>query len=407
MTNPSRSRCADCGEYPVNHRVEWCSSLIDSLLERIFIPLDAISHAIWRMCGRPSFDWAALPFLRVLTWLRLGTIMTAPDERMDERAKLVWHAAQARNISLAQFFALGRFDGFSVFVARSPDGRVRAFEGIPRPERGMPASLAWVDDKAILKKRFLKAGIPMAQGRGCATFREAALTFQRVGAPVITKPNLGSRERHTTVHIMDMEGLRRGFMSAHQLSPWVIVEQELQGELFRVLVIGKKVANVLRREPAHVMGDGNATIRALAEKENMNPRRHGPTFHPLPAEGDAEAAAELARQGYGWDSIPPEGAMVTLSPHMSRFHGGSTTDFTGRAHPDNLALFEYVAHVLDDSLVGIDFIIGDMTRSWKEQRLCGVVECNSLPNIQLHSDVLYGPSFDVAGRLMDLSFPKQ
>jgi cyanophycin synthetase len=120
-----------------------------------------------------------------------------------------------------------------------------------------------------------------------------------------------------------------------------------------------------------------------------------------------EAIAELARQGYTWESIPPNGAFVTLNSHISRFLGGSTTDCTGRAHPENIALFEYMAKVLDDSLVGIDFIIGDLSRPWREQKLCGVVECNSLPNIQLHSDVLYGKSLDVAGLLLDLAFPAQ
>ncbi len=402
----NKPQCADCGEYPVNHRAEWFSALVDSSLEPLFTFLDTISHRIWLFCGQPSFDWAALPLIHTLAFLHLGTIETAMDERMSTRAKLVWRAAETRHIALRQFLALGRFDGFSVFIARAQDGRMRAFEGIPRPERGMPASLAWVDDKAILKKRFLAAGIPVAQGRGCLTFHQAADTFRKVGAPVITKPNLGSRGRHSTVHLTNLDELKKGFRSAQQLSPWVVVEQELQGELFRVLLIAKKVVNVLRREPAHVVGDGVSTVHDLALRENQNPRRQGPTFHLLPTDGD-EAREELARQGYAWDRIPPKGVMVTLSQRISRFLGGSTTDFTGRAHPDNLALFERIAETLDDSLVGIDFIIGDMARPWHEQKLCGVVECNSLPNIQLHSDVLYGPSFDVAGMLLDLAFPPQ
>ena len=121
---------------------------------------------------------------------------------------------------------------------------------------------------------------------------------------------------------------------------------------------------------------------------------------------DDDARAELERQGYAWDSIPKKDTFVTLSSHISRFLGGSTTDFTDRVHPENTALFEYIGKVLDDSLVGVDFIIGDIARSWHEQKLCGVVECNSLPNIQLHSDVLYGKSLDVAGMLLDLAFPK-
>ncbi len=400
----THQRCPDCAEYPVNHHVEWFSSFVDSVTEPIFTPLGVISQKLWRILGDPSFDRLALPFLRALAFLRLGTIQSKIDERDSVRAKLVWAAAKARGITLHQFLALGRFDGFSIFVARDKNGRVRAFEGLPRPQCGTPPSLAWMDNKATLKKKFLAAGIPMAQGRGCRTLRQAIETFKKVGAPVITKPNIGSRGRHSTVHIMDLEELKKGFDSAKQLSPWVVVEQELQGDLFRILLVDGKSVGVLRREAAHVIGDGVSTIRALAEKENLNPRRQGPTFHHLPMDDDARA--ELERQGYAWDSIPKKDTFVTLSSHISRFLGGSTTDFTDRVHPENTALFEYIGKVLDDSLVGVDFIIGDIARSWHEQKLCGVVECNSLPNIQLHSDVLYGKSLDVAGMLLDLAFPK-
>jgi D-alanine-D-alanine ligase-like ATP-grasp enzyme len=405
-TNITHQRCADCAEYPVNHRIEWLSALIDSVTEPIFTPLNMFTQKIWRAIGEPSFDRLALPLLRMLAFLRLGAIQTDVDERDSVRAKLVWRAAQARGITLYQFRALGRFDGLSIFVARAADGRMRAFEGLPRPQRGTPPSIAWMDDKAVLKKKFLAAGIPMAQGRGCRTFRQAVEIFEKVGAPVITKPNLGSRSRHSSVHIMDKESLKKGFDSAKKLSPWVVVEQELQGELFRILLVNGKSVNVLRREAAHIVGDGTSTIRALAEKENNNPRRHGPTFHQLPLDGD-DARDELERQNYTWESVPPKNAFVTLSSHISRFLGGSTTDFTHRVHPENTALFEYMAKVLDDSLVGIDFIIDDIARPWREQKLCGVVECNSLPNIQLHSDVLYGKSFDAAGMLFDLAFPKK
>jgi len=401
-----KPRCPDCAEYPVNHAVEWFASLIDSVTEPMFTPIDIAAQGIWRFWGKPTFGQFALPLFRVLAFFRLGTIQANIDERDSVRAKLVWAAAKARGITLYQFLARGRFDGMNLFVARAADGRVRAFEGLPRPQLGTPPSLRWMDNKATLKKKFLAAGIPMAQGRGCLTFNQALVTFKHVGAPVITKPNLGSRGRHTTVHITDEEGLKKGFDSAKQLSPWVVVEQELQGDLFRILLVNGKPGGVLRREAAHIIGDGTSTIRALAEKENKNPRRQGPTFHQLPMDGD-DARAELERQNYTWDSIPPKNAFVTLSSHISRFLGGSTTDFTDRVHPENTALFEYIGTVLDDSLVGVDFIIDDIARPWREQKLCGVVECNSLPNIQLHSDVLYGKSLDVAGMLFDLAFPKE
>ena len=37
-----------------------------------------------------------------------------------------------------------------------------------------------------------------------------------------------------------------------------------------------------------------------------------------------------------------------------------------------------------------DFIIEDITKSWKEEQHCGIIECNSLPFIDLHHYPLFG-----------------
>ena len=76
----THQRCPDCAEYPVNHHVEWFSSFVDSVTEPIFTPLGVISQKLWRILGDPSFDRLALPFLRALAFLRLGTIQSKIDE---------------------------------------------------------------------------------------------------------------------------------------------------------------------------------------------------------------------------------------------------------------------------------------------------------------------------------------
>ena len=114
----------------------------------------------------------------------------------------------------------------------------------------------------------------------------------------------------------------------------------------------------------------------------------------------------MIKTGRTRDSIPARGETVILNEHISRYYGGSTSDFTDRVHPDNATLFRHLADVLGDSLVGVDFIIGDMEKSWREQKLCGVIECNSLPNIDLHHDVLYGENRDIGGLLLDIAFRK-
>ena len=71
-----------------------------------------------------------------------------------------------------------------------------------------------------------------------------------------------------------------------------------------------------------------------------------------------------------------------------------------------MTMLEHVAKFLDDPLVGVDFIIEDITKSWREEQHCGIIECNSLPFIDLHHYVMFGKPQNVAGKLWDLILPE-
>jgi cyanophycin synthetase len=279
------------------------------------------------------------------------------------------------------------------------------FDGLPRPRTAHESSLNWMDDKGVILKKFRAAGIPVPQGKACASLKQAEQVFNEIvtkpNDAVIVKPSVGSRSRHTYMHITELSALRHAYQKAKELSPEAVVEEDLTGFVFRVTLIGGKIEGVMRREPPHVMGDGVHTIRQLAEEENKNPLRHGPHFHTLDL-GD-EAIAYLKEQNLTLASIPEKDRMVMLHPKVSRTFGASNTEVTD-IHPDNTELFLHIAITLDDPLVGVDFMINDMARSWKDQK-CGVIECNSLPFIDLHHFPLKGPARNTAGALWDIIFP--
>jgi cyanophycin synthetase len=261
-----------------------------------------------------------------------------------------------------------------------------------------------MDNKSIMISRFQQAGIPVPRGGACKTVEQALEVFHNLKTTAVAKPILGSRSRHTVTGITTDQQLAHAFHVAQEISPWVIVEQQLEGMVYRATVIGGKVVGVLRREPAHVVGDGQRTVRQLVAEANKNPLRHGPVFHPLLL--GAEARAQLERQGLTPDSLPAGGQMVTLNQKVGRGEGASNADVTDETHPENIRLFEKVGAVLADPLVGIDFIIRDITKPWTEQNNCGVIECNAMPFIDLHHHPLTGKPRDAAGALWGIVFPK-
>lgn len=343
--------------------------------------------------------WFFPKFFKLLEKLRLGTFAYEPDERTGSRARCFWLECQRRGIELSEFRLLNR--GRELFVARWA-GRVFVFDHLPRPGRTSPA-LFWMDDKARMRKEFARAGIPVARGGRYFFWHKLAHDFEKLTKPVIVKPHMGSRSRHTTTHIETLEQLRTAFKKAKQLSPFVIMEEEHEGFVYRGTLIGKKLAGILRREPPCVMSDGVRTITELIAEENKHPLRNDEVFHPIMV-GD-EAQAELARQHFTLESVPEQGRVVMLAQKASRGLGGGITNVTDIAHPDNLALMNMVAERLDDPLVGVDFMMGDITRSWRDQARSGVIECNSMPFIDLHLLPLRGEPCNTAGLLCDLAFP--
>ena len=392
--------CKDCEPAQEIHSVAYLSVVLGWIDEPFF----AIMEKIFGNTAEAISRKFSIPFFKLMTFLRLGYFSDKPDSKDSFRTKCFWDEAVKRGIKMREFH-LGPIR--DAFVAEYR-GKEIIFDGLPRPGIKESAALDWMDNKGIMKKKFMREGLPVARGDVALTKGKALEIFNSLQkakkTSVITKPNLGSRSRHTLIHIDTPEKLIYGFRKAKKLSPLVVVEEELRGYLFRGTLVGGKLAGVVRRDQPSVVGDGVSTLKKLYDKENARPERAGPIFHKIIIDPDAEI--ELKREGISMVDIPEKGRVVTFSQKTSRGIGGTTTEVTDIVHPDNVAMLETIAKFLDDPLIGVDFIIGDITKSWKEEQHCGIIECNSLPFIDLHHYPLFGKPNNIAAKLWDLVLPE-
>ncbi len=396
-----KNSCPYCGPSQINHFIAWFSAWVDHSFSIFSSKPNFLLSWLEPLIPNKFYEIGSLGIINTLTFLHLGTIKRKPDERDSYRGRVLWEEAEKRGIEMYEFLLFGTRKDF--FVAKY-GGVVRCFDGLPRPRGKESDALNWMDNKAILHKKLSAHGIPMAKFGVASTWSQAQKIFKNLKAPVISKPHLGSRSRHTTTHITDEIILKKAFYIARQLSPWVIIEEELSGMVYRGTVIGGKLIGVVERSPASVTGDGIHTLRELVDEENKNPLRQGPIFHHIPENSDT--IEELSRQGIDWKTIPEKNKIITLGQKASRGLGGGITNVTHIMHSDNVAILENVGKVLADPLIGIDFIMDDVTRSWKEEPRSGVIEVNSLPFIDLHHYPLVGKPENVAGALWDIVFPE-
>lgn len=395
MDVPKASACEHCGSDPVFHRMTYYTILIDDSLRELFDPgifgrfVHGLAHAIER-----HITPHVLEFLMARG---LARRVERPDDETQLLAQMLWNEADARGITVNEFrlFDLPR----NIFTATYPSGRRIAYEGIPLPPTGGKRA-PWIDNKAQMKKEFDKKALPIAKGGAAKNWKEAKRIFARLEKPVIVKPYSGSGSRHTLLHISTEEELKHAFDVALQICPAAIIEEELVGPVYRATVVDGKLAATLRRDQPHVIGDGTHTILELVDEANKHPARQGPYFHTITL--DHAADKELAWQNMTRTSIPEKGERVLLHQKINWSVGGTTADVSDEVHEDNVRLFERVARELRAPIVGIDFIIGDISKSWKAQDRCGIIECNSMPFFDNHHLPFEGKPRNVAALIWDM-----
>ncbi len=399
--------CEECGEAPVPHRLEKFSQTLDDLMFRsvllsgLFVTVEQqVTKRILNVIPQRAVE----AFLNGLVSIKFLSKSQAPSPDDNTRTLALYEGAEDKGVRLAQY-KLGKQS--IAFVAEKMDGskRKNVFTVIPRPHGFISPSLDWMDDKGILKERMQAGGIPHADGGVARTYTQALEIFKRLNAPVIIKPQRGSRGRHTTLDIRTEEELKRGFDIGMQITTAVVVERYLHGTVHRVTLVGGEPVAIARREYPHVVGDGTHTVDELIDIENENPMRNGIHFKKLDKHHRVDQA--LKKQDLTHESIPEKGRVVIINDKNSRLHGTVTEDITDTVHPDNIVLFKKFAKLLGDPIVGVDFMIDDMTRPWTEQPDAGVLECNAMPFIDVHHQVVSGRKINVAAYLWDVVFPPQ
>ncbi len=382
--------CLACGNNPTPHGVAKVDSTILLFLNPVMRAL--LSSVVGA---------AALYFIRqcflVLVSIgeRVGGMrfvpVTLPLDSM--RGQVLAKEALARGYRFEVLMTGTRVhDTYRVTI---PGKRPHIFTGVPRVGLVEQVSSAWLDDKWLVKQRLAAAGVPVSRGAVVYRYKTALAAFHQLQKPVIVKPRFGSRGRHSTTMIKDDATLKAAFTSAQQLCWPVIIEEHLYGGVYRATCVDGKLVGVLAGYPPRITGDGVSTISALIEQKNAT----------RPARVAAVTVTDkhrafLANQGYTETSVLPSGETVDLSEKIGLSYGGSSRELIGETHEKLVAYLERAAKAVNDPIHGFDFITPDVTAHPDTVRW-GIIECNSVPFINLHHDPLEGEPVNAAGAVFD------
>ncbi len=245
----------------------------------------------------------------------------------------------------------------------SPDGLYQL--GYGSRQRRIRASIAGTTgylgveiagNKNETKHLLRQAGISVPLGATVKSKLELPAALARVGFPAVIKPLDGHQGKGITVGIRTEREAQEALELAQLFSVEVIIEQMVEGQDFRLLVVnGRLVASL--RKPASVTGDGRSTIRELVGQLNQDPKRgegHGRSLTLVKL--DDSTAALLAEKGLSPGSVLTEGEEVQLKKTANLSTGGTAANMTDAVHPDNILLAQRVARIVGLDICGINLV---------------------------------------------------
>jgi GNAT-family acetyltransferase (TIGR03103 family) len=248
------------------------------------------------------------------------------------------------------------------------------------------------DDKRITRRIFQEAGLSLPRGR-TATGGDDDREFLAEVGELVVKPARGEQGRGITVGVTDAAGLERAVAHARTFCPDVLLEECVEGEDLRVIVIGHEVVAAAVRKPASVLGDGRSTVAELIEAQSR--RRQAATGGESSIPLDDGTTDTVEAQGFSMDSVLPSGQELRVRRTANLHTGGTIHDVTARLHPDLVTASVRASRALDIPVTGLDFLVPDPASP--EHVL---IEANERPGLANHQPQ------PTAERFVDLLFPE-
>ena len=308
-----------------------------------------------------------------------------PENRLNPYSMIIINEARRRGI------AVEILDDKSNLFSLSFGGRtIHCHESLTE----LTSSIAFqiCSDKALTHRILKRKGLRVPAQTTAADSQKNAAFLERFGR-IVVKPAQGEQGAGICVDLSDPAELQEAVLRARNVCETVLLEEYIEGEDLRVIVIKNEVVAAAIRRPAKVIGNGRLSIRELIEKQSR--RRQSATGGESRIPLDAETRRCVETAGYDMDSVLESGIALNVRKTANLHTGGTIHDVTDRLHPTLVKVCLEAAQAINIPLVGLDLMIGDVEKS----EYC-IIEANERPGLANHEP------HPTAERFIDLLFPQ-
>jgi cyanophycin synthetase len=224
----------------------------------------------------------------------------------------------------------------------------------------------------------------------------------------VVKPANGYGGQGVTTHVQQARDLRRAALLASLYDYELMIEAQIPGESYRLLVLEGRVVHAVCRRGPRVTGDGTSTIRQLIEGANVARQREREAAIDL----DRDCVFTLEYQGLRADSVPAFGQQVIVKSvndpvrkyaEVRTVYNDVVTNSIGQSIRQNA---ERAAALVGSEFLGVDVITVDPSVPLHQSG--GVInEVNTTPALHHHYEAAREPYPRVAMLALDALLRKK
>ena len=197
----------------------------------------------------------------------------------------------------------------------------------------------------------------------------------------VVKPANGYGGKGVTVNISDNKLLKNAAILASLYSPEILIEEQIAGESFRLLIFNGKMIDAVKRNGLRLHGDGKSTIRQLL--------RNHESYSDGLEKNDQDINFMLKLQKLDWDFIVRESQSLLVKSKsldeiaVSELRTVYDENVTENVCSEIIKYAEDTARLVDSKFLGVDIISTDISKDLRDTG--GIInEVNTTPALHHH-----------------------
>ncbi|MBF0213157.1 MAG: ATP-grasp domain-containing protein, partial [Magnetococcales bacterium] len=252
----------------------------------------------------------------------------------------------------------------------------------------------------LIKLALAGFGLPVPKGEVFLNEKKA-LKYYVTCKDVQVVRAAGADGRQVTVAPNDATAFLDGVRKVRQQRKHFIVEDRIEGDRVRFVLVSGRIESAVCCLPAYVIGDGVHSVAELIALKNET-RKKNPLMKSFPIR--SAYLDRLGGEGGNLSDIPEVDHRVTLSSTSTVEAGGEIVSVLESLHPSVLRMAEQVGQAIPwEPLLRVDILVKNFCMdAFAKQNAC-VVDVRANPSIATPYFAAYGPpATNLPNAILDL-----